>query len=182
MEKDVIKFECTLNKDVPTDQIAWYRDGEKLVDGGDNDRIQILQEGPKQFLIIKAATLDDAGNFDIRIKGIKSSGNLKVKEEPVVFVRKLNDEYTGVEKDTLTLECEVSKDNVRCVWKRYGKVIEDDDRMKIESDGRVNKLIISNLTMTDKQNLTCVAVRGRNDDDELASTGTKLIVKGLISF
>ncbi len=76
MEKDEVKFECKLNKEVPLDQIAWYRDGEKLADGADT---QILQDGPVQYLVIKGAAVDDTGNYDIRVKGIKSTGNLKVK-------------------------------------------------------------------------------------------------------
>ncbi len=95
-----------------------------------------------------------------------------------MFVRPLDDSYKAVEKDTLTLECEVNKDNVRCVWKKYGKVVPEDERTRIESDGRVNRLIISGLTLADKQNINCVAVKGKNDDDELASTSTKIVVNG----
>lgn len=178
MEKDEIRFECKLNRDdIKPDQIAWYRDGEKLVDGDEDGRIQFIHDGPRQFLVIKGAKLDDAGNYDIRIKNVKSSANLKVKEEPVVFVRQLKEVYQPVEKETLTLECEVSKDNVRCVWKRYGKEIDQDDRVRVEVDGRVQRLIIENVTMSDKQSLSCVAVRGRNIDDELASTVSRITVK-----
>jgi titin len=94
----------------------------------------------------------------------------------VTFTRPLTESYTGVEKETLTLECEVSKDNVRCVWKRYGKVVEDDERVRIESDGRVQRYIITNLTLADRQNLSCVAIRGRKVDEELATTNTKIAV------
>ena len=96
----------------------------------------------------------------------------------MVFIRKLEDLYTNIEKASIKLECEVNKENVRCVWKRYGKQIEEDDRIKIESEGRIQRLTISNLNLNDKQNISCVAVRGRNDEDELASTSTKIIIKG----
>lgn len=93
-------------------------------------------------------------------------------------MKKLDESYTGVEKDLVTLECEVSKENTRCVWKKYGKVIEaDDDKIIIESIGKIQRLTIKNLTLQDKQNISCVAVKGRNDDDELASTSTKVLVK-----
>ena len=108
----------------------------------------------------------------------KNFSILLIAEEPVVFVRKLEDSYTGVEKQTVTMECEVNKDNVRCVWKKYGKVIDSDDKFVIESNGRVQKLTINNLTLQDKQNLSCVAIKGRNEDDELASTSTKIVIKG----
>lgn len=79
MEKDEIKFECRFNKEVKPEDVSWFRDGTKLMDGEEDGRIQIVNDGAKQYLIIKNASLEDAGNYDIRIKGIKSSGNLKVK-------------------------------------------------------------------------------------------------------
>jgi hypothetical protein len=86
MEKDEFKFECTLNRDdISPDQISWYRDGEKLNHGDENGRIEIVNDGKKQYLVIKGAKLDDAGNYEIRIKGIKSAANLKVKGLSVFF-------------------------------------------------------------------------------------------------
>lgn len=79
MEKDEIRFECSLNKEVKPEDISWYRDGVKLSDGEDDGRIQIITEGTKQILIVKNTNLDDSGNYDIRINSIKSSGSLKVK-------------------------------------------------------------------------------------------------------
>ena len=178
MEKDEARFECRFNKEVKPEDIVWVRDGVKLKDGDADGRIQIINDGVKQILVIKNAHLDDAGTYEIRVKDVKSVGKLQVKEEPVVFVRKLDDTYTAVEKQSVTMECEVNKDNVKCVWKRYGKVIGEDERTRIEVDGRVHRITISNLNMQDKQNLACVAVKGRNDDDELAATFTKLVIKG----
>jgi hypothetical protein len=79
MEKDEIRFECKLNKEVKPEDISWYRDGVKLSDGEDDGRIQIITEGTKQILIVKNTNLDDSGNYDIRINSIKSTGSLKVK-------------------------------------------------------------------------------------------------------
>jgi len=79
MEKDEIRFECILNKEVKPEDISWYRDGVKLSDGEDDGRIQIITEGTKQILIVKNTNLDDSGSYDIRINSIKSTGSLKVK-------------------------------------------------------------------------------------------------------
>jgi uncharacterized Fe-S cluster-containing protein len=76
------------------------------------------------------------------------------------------------------LECEVSKD-VNCVWKKYGKVIDaDNEKIFIESIGRVHRLTIKDVNMQDKQNITCCAIKGRKEDDELATTSTRIIIKG----
>lgn len=100
----------------------------------------------------------------------------------MVFVRKLKETYEGVERQSLLLECELNKDNVNCVWKKYGKVIEEDDRIKIEVNGRTQKFKISNLMLSDKQNITCAAIRGRKIEEELATTSSRIIVTGLDSF
>lgn len=95
-------------------------------------------------------------------------------------MRELEETYTVIEKETIVLECEVNKENVNCVWKRYGKLIEEDDRIKIESIGRINRLTIKDVNLQDKQTISCSAIKGRKVDDEIASTSAKLIIKGLL--
>ena len=177
-EKEEARFECKLNKEVNPEDIVWVKDGVKIKDGDENGRFKIINDGIKQILVVKNAHPDDTGSFEIRIKNVKSNGKLQVKEEPVIFVKELKEFYTGIEKDTLCLECEVSKDNVKCVWKKYGKLIEPvDGKIKIENIGRIQKFTLSNLSMEDKQSISCVAIRGRKEDDELAATNTKIVVK-----
>ena len=103
----------------------------------------------------------------------------KTKEEPIDFIRKLNESYTAAEKETIELECEVNKDNVKCIWKKYGKEIVPDERTKIEVKGRVQRLIFSNLNLDDKQNITCVALK---NNDEVASTSGRLNVNGKLNI
>lgn len=95
------------------------------------------------------------------------------------FVRELDETYTVIEKETIVLECEVNKEQVNCVWKRYGKVIEEDDRIKIESFGKIHRLTINDVNLQDKQTISCSAIKGRKIDDEIASTSAKIIIKGL---
>lgn len=77
------------------------------------------------------------------------------------------------------MECEVNKDNVKCIWKRFGKQIQPDDRIKIETIGRVQRLTISNLTLEDKQNISCVAL---HKNEEVASTSGRLNVNGKLKL
>ena len=186
-------FECKLNK-VP-ESVTWLKDGEPLSE--DDPRVKFVNDGKKQFLIIENAKLSDIGNYTIKVNDAESSGSLKVKgicyisvflkklclnsnfnkilEDPIDFIRKLNESYTATEKETIEFECEVNKDNVKCVWKRYGKEIVPNERTKIEVKGRVQRLILSNLTLDDKQNITCVALQ---KGDEVASTSGRLNVNG----
>lgn len=199
-EGENVKFEIHINKDIPFESIFWYKDGIKLENGDEKGRIEIVSEGKIHSLYIKNAKLDDIGAYEVKTGNIKSNGNLKVKgnlikfiygstiiiyekylflELPVTFLRKLDETYNGVEKQSITLECEVNKDNVNCIWKKYGKIIENDERIKIENIGRIQKLTINDLNMQDKQTINCCAIKGRKVDEELASTSAKIIIKGI---
>jgi hypothetical protein len=87
----------------------------------------------------------------------------------------LKESYTATEKETIEFECEVNKDNVKCIWKKYGKQIVEDERTKIEVKGKVQRLILSNLNLDDKQNINCVALK---NNEEVASTSGRLNVNG----
>lgn len=75
------------------------------------------------------------------------------------------------------MECELNKPNAKCVWKRYGKQILPDDRYKIESKDCVQRLLINDATLQDSASISCVCL-GIDGDDEVATTGTKLIIEG----
>lgn len=76
-EKDEVKFDCLFNREVKPEDVEWFKDGEKITP--DDSRIKFFHDGKKQSLLISSAQLDDAANFEIRVKGVKSTGILKVK-------------------------------------------------------------------------------------------------------
>lgn len=174
MEKDEVRFCCEFNKAVKPEEVRWFKDGIKLVDGEEEGRIAFVHEGTKQWLVISSALMADIGNFEIKVKDVNSVGSLKVKEEEIVFVKKLQEQYWPVEGDTLVLECQTNKDKVNCEWKKYGKPLDMDARMSVERDGKVHRLTITGVKMSDKQNISCVAIKSR---EEVASTAAKITVK-----
>lgn len=91
-----------------------------------------------------------------------------------MFVKKLNESYSPVEGETLVLECSTNKDKVNCEWKKYGKPLDMDSRMNVERDGRTHRLTITGVKLSDKMNLSCVAIKGREEE---ASTSGKIVVK-----
>ena len=59
-------------------------------------------------------------------------------------------DVTTTEGQTVTLECEVSKPNQQVAWFKNGKKITKPDKnMKIERDGTVHRLTMTNATPTD---------------------------------
>ncbi len=96
-------------------------------------------------------------------------------ELPLDFTRKLDEFYTDIEKGTVTLECEINKENTKCIWKRYGRgeIIVPDNKFRIESEGRIQRLIVSNLELDDQQNIACIALK---NNEEIVSTSGRIIV------
>ena len=82
-EKDTVTFECTLNKILPTDQVKWFKDGVE-VDCAEN--VEIKSDGVKQFLVIKKTSVDDSGNYSVKIKDLTCSAVCRVKG----IIRRIN--------------------------------------------------------------------------------------------
>ena len=75
-----------------------------------------------------------------------------------------------MEKQPITLECEVSKPNKTATWLKEGKPIEASDRVEIGVDGTRHFLTIKSSTLDDEAKYTIKI-------DEKQSTG-KLTVEG----
>lgn len=104
-----------------------------------------------------------------------------ISEEPLGFIRGLNSAYQCEEKGTVVMECEINKPKTtKCVWKRYGKPIVEDERYKIESVNGVQRLIISNAKLDDAGGISCTCVDQNTNDSE--TTSTKLNVLGKLIF
>ncbi len=76
-EKDEAMFECKFNREPNFENVAWFKDDEQLSE--DDSRIKFLNDGKRQFLIIKNAKLSDIANYTIKVKELESTGSLKVK-------------------------------------------------------------------------------------------------------
>jgi hypothetical protein len=89
----------------------------------------------------------------------------------------LDTTYQCEEKGAILMECEVNKPNsTKCIWKRFGKPIVEDERFKIESENGVQRLIIKNAKLDDAGGISCTCVDQNTNDSE--ATSTKLTVLG----
>ena len=59
-----------------------------------------------------------------------------------------------VEKDTITLECEVSKSNKTATWMKNGEVIAPSDRFEVRVEGTKHFLTIRDSTLDDDAKYT----------------------------
>ena len=74
------------------------------------------------------------------------------------------------EKETATFICETSMENMESVWMKDGKQIKADKRIEIIREKKIHKLVIREVTTTDKGQYSCVIGS--------MSTSAKLIVEG----
>ena len=97
--------------------------------------------------------------------------SLKLPELPADFVSPLGD-YNVMEKNTITLECEVTKPDRPAVWKKAGNEIKPSDRFEMRVEGTKHYLTIKNAQLDDQDKYSIV-VEGSE------STG-KLTVEGML--
>lgn len=186
MEKDTVTFTCELSKPDRTDGV-WLFNNEEI---NLSARIQLKSDGYTQSLTITEVTLSDMGDYKYSIENISTSATLQVggkylpklrilpaekwldmlfllPELPVEFITPLGD-YTVVEKQSITLKCQVSKPDKKPQWLKAGNVIEPSDKYEMHSEGTEHTLTIKNCTMDDESKYT---IRF----DEAESTGNLLV-------
>ena len=66
-----------------------------------------------------------------------------------MFIRELEDVTIKEVNKTVTLECEISKENLTVDWYKGERKLRRDDKFDIKIEGKVHKLIIEKCDMDD---------------------------------
>ena len=186
VEEDAqVVFTAELSKKTsPGDDFRWTMNGRKI-DVDDFMKYSMQTEGNLCKLIVKKIRLEDEGAYAVEINGSRSSANLFVEELPVKFVRTLNDQ-TGVEDQTTTFECEISKaqwkktgHDVVVKWYRNEREIRESSKYAIRRNGVLHSLIIKELNFEDEGEYSAVVsqekTKGKlNINEADANFATKL--------
>jgi hypothetical protein len=93
-------------------------------------------------------------------------------ELPVEFITPIGD-HTVVEKQSITLTCEVSKPNKEAKWFKNGSPIEPSDRVVMHSEGTKHSLTINSAMMDDDSKYT-VRIDEAESTGQLTVEGTSL--------
>lgn len=78
----------------------------------------------------------------------------KTPTTPIRFLKPLEDKEATVE-DTVTLACEVNKDNTKAEWFKDGLPLKVNDKFRVSRDGRRHQLVISDLKLEDEAQYSC---------------------------
>lgn len=81
-------------------------------------------------------------------------------------------EMSVTEKDTVCLECEISKPNVKARWLKDGKEIKPDEGHHVIVDGTRHRLVLDAAELDDQAEYT-IEVEGK-------TSAAKLTVEGML--
>ncbi|XP_052452032.1 obscurin-like isoform X7 [Carassius gibelio] len=145
-----VLLSCELSK--PGSQVQWKKGTESLKNGG---RYQIMQRDTMCELQISDLVPEDSGEYSCDCGNENTTANVVVSALPVVFKHELESQDCD-EGDSVTLHCELSKRGVPVVWKKGTQVLQSGEKYLIMQDGATVELKITDLTLEDAGQYTCV--------------------------
>ncbi|XP_010016327.1 PREDICTED: obscurin-like, partial [Nestor notabilis] len=165
-------FKCTVS---PSDaMVTWLRNGVKIEA---SKKCVISQKDANHSLTITDLTLEDAAEISANAEGVKSTANLRVREAPISFKKKLEPK-TVEEKDTVTLEVELTKP-AEVKWMRNNIVLKPSEKIEIKADGTKHILVVKDISFADRGFYCCESP----DDKTQAKINVEMrqikLVKGL---
>ncbi|XP_069770989.1 obscurin-like isoform X13 [Narcine bancroftii] len=152
MENNV-RFVCEVSQeDVKNAQ--WWLDGRRLQS---NDCCEIKVTERTHTLTLKNVMLDNSGTVMFKVGSESATAKLLVEEKPkVVFKQNLQD-IQAKEESTVFLLCELSESEVPVTWKKGSITIKPSDKYEVRQQGSMAKLVISDLTLEDAGEYSCVS-------------------------
>ncbi|OXB61722.1 hypothetical protein ASZ78_002723 [Callipepla squamata] len=163
-EKDTITFEVTVNYEGIS--YKWLKNGVEIKS---TDKCQIRTKKLTHSLSIRNVHFGDAAEYSFVAGKAASSATLYVEARHIEFRKHIKD-IKVVEKKRAIFECEISEPDVQVQWMKDGQELQIGDRMKIQREKYVHRLIIPSTRMSDAGQYTVVA--GGN------TSSANLIVEG----
>ncbi|XP_068172068.1 immunoglobulin-like and fibronectin type III domain-containing protein 1 [Antennarius striatus] len=137
-EDEDAKFQCVLS--TPLNRITWSKEDSSIEDG-EKYEVTVSEDKLNHKLTIKKCEMADKGAY-YAIAGVTSSSAvLTVKDLGVRFVSGLSDTFANV-GEPAELSCKLSSETSEGQWYKNGKLLTNDDGVKIIKDGACHKLIM----------------------------------------
>ncbi|XP_066483113.1 obscurin isoform X12 [Tiliqua scincoides] len=166
-------FKCVVS---PSDAaITWSRNGTKIEA---SKKYVISQEAGNHSLTITDLTPKDAAEISAEAEGVESKAILKVEETPVVFLKKL-EAKTIQEKETLTLEVELSKPSTEVKWMKNGSLLRPSADVELKAEGTKHSLVIKSAASTDRGYYSCETLHDKTQAKVAVEMRPIKLVKGL---
>ncbi|XP_052398017.1 obscurin-like isoform X9 [Carassius gibelio] len=161
-EQDTVRLEVELSK--PSTDVKWMKNGVVLQQG---ENMEIHVDGAKQALVLKSVAYADRGQYSCETLDDKTQAKLTVEIKKIQIVKGIK-EIKVQEKETITMEVELSKADVEGSWSKDGKKLKAGPNTIITVVGNKHCLTMSQLKISDAGTITFQA--------EDVHTSGKLIV------
>eukprot|EP00063_Salmo_salar_P071854 XP_014046689.1 PREDICTED: obscurin-like isoform X6 [Salmo salar] len=158
-----VKLEVELSK--PSKEVRWMKNSVVLQPGGN---MVIRVDGAKQTLVFKTVTTADRGYYSCETLDDKTQAKLTVDVKKIEVVNGLLPEVKAHEKETVTLEVELSQADVEGSWTRDSIKLKAGSNCRITALGKKHALTLSQIKMEDAGTIAFQA--------EGVKTSAKLIV------
>lgn len=180
-------FVCKLNKlkyqtrPNPADlNIRWFVKNKEIKPDeiDENSRYRIEQIDCTLKLTIKSVPAEDAGEVKCQVGDIYTSASLSVEEEPVVFVRKLQDQVCEEVPGKVKFECELNKSFVNAKWYYKGKEISmDDSKYDFGREGPRHFLYVKDVYGAKEEGEYTIVLQGKSEKKCSANLSVKAAPK-----
>ncbi|XP_026768344.3 obscurin-like protein 1 isoform X5 [Pangasianodon hypophthalmus] len=149
-----IILQCEISE--PTALVQWYKDGTQLFP---QSGVFFQSEHTMRTLVILSATFSHSGVYSCSTADDISEFYVDIKAPAVTFVYIPKEELhrNVVEQDKLFLCCEVSRSDAITQWYKDGVEIQTCNKVIIETENTMRKLIIPSVQMSDAGTYTCRA-------------------------
>ncbi|TDH06482.1 hypothetical protein EPR50_G00113840 [Perca flavescens] len=144
-------FECELSYEGIA--VDWFLGGKKMEA---SERVKTRVVGRVHTLTIRDVKLSEAGEVKLSAKDFQTQAQLIIRQPPVEFTKPLEDQ-TVEEEASVTLECEVSRENAEVRWFREGQEVRKTKKYDLIVDGVKRKLVIHGCLPDDAKMYTCDA-------------------------
>ncbi|KAM9801974.1 obscurin isoform 6-T7 [Syngnathus typhle] len=159
--------EATLEVEVSLNcrEVQWMRQGVLIHPGA---KYTLKRKGPKHSLTIHKVAVSDRGCYSCETLHDCTQAKLTVEARKVTIKKGLSD-LKSMERETVTLEVELSHPGVAGTWWRNGNQLKLSSHFRMSAKGQVHSLTICNLSVEDTATFTFCA-------DKL-KTAARLVVK-----
>ncbi|XP_062971718.1 titin isoform X23 [Cynocephalus volans] len=150
-EKDTITFEVTVNYEGIS--YKWLKNGVEIKS---TDRCQMRTKKLTHSLNIRNVHFGDAADYTFVAGKATSTATLYVEARHIEFRKHIKD-IKVLEKKRAMFECEVSEPDITVQWMKDGQELQIADRIKIQKEKYVHRLLIPSTRMADAGKYTVVA-------------------------
>ncbi|XP_072817331.1 titin isoform X5 [Vicugna pacos] len=150
-EKDTITFEVTVNYEGIS--YKWLKNGVEIKS---TDRCQMRTKKLTHSLNIRNVHFGDAAEYTFVAGKATSTATLYVEARHIEFRKHIKD-IKVLEKKQAMFECEVSEPDITVQWMKDGQELQLVDRIKIQKEKYVHRLLIPSTRMSDAGQYTVVA-------------------------